>query len=194
MTYVLRVDESRFAFSLVGKFLHRGGGNPPTGGTPEKKPEENTQQQKGREGMADKISLYIEDSFFFRLIHGFVIWFWGIWSQSLTYRAYRRLGQAVGQSFWGKRYLYIPASITGTIGFVPQGDGCPICSMALPKDVLWRCRKKKALWLPWWQKALSCGCVTRISSSFAFVHWQLPFPYCLPCCKRYWRQEPLHCM
>ena len=101
LTYVLRVDESRFAFSLVGKFLHRGGGNPPTGGTPEKKPEENTQQQKGREGMTDKISLYIEDSFFFRLIHGFVIWFWGIWSQSLTYRAYRRLGQAVGRAFGG---------------------------------------------------------------------------------------------
>lgn len=99
LTYVLRVDESRFAFSLVGKFLHRGGCNPPTGGTPEKKPEENTQQQKGREGMTDKISLYIEDSFFFRLIHGLVIWFWGIWSQSLSYRAYRRLGQAVGRAF-----------------------------------------------------------------------------------------------
>lgn len=137
--------------------------------------------------MTDKISLY-RGQLLLPPDSWFVIWFWGIWSQSLTYRAYRRLGQAVGRAL-GKAVSLHSCVITGTIGFVPQGDGCPICFHGPAKDVLWQCRKKKASRLMVAESAILRLC----NQNFLIIcilHWQLPFLYCLPCCRRYWQQAP----
>lgn len=91
LTYGFHIEESRFAFDILKNILQKR-----TNNTPEQNAQ---QQQKGKEGMTERISAVIEDSFCFQLIHGFIVWFWGIWSQSLIYQAYRRLGQSVGRAF-----------------------------------------------------------------------------------------------
>ncbi len=98
LTYLFRVEESRMAFDIARKLLRHGKPSLEEGAQPEQK-EEQKEEQKGKMGMTDRISAWIEDSFFFRIIQAAVIWFWGIWSASLTYRAYHRLGQAVGRAF-----------------------------------------------------------------------------------------------
>lgn len=96
LTYLLQVEESRMAFGILWKLLRREESSAGDGGETLL---EQDQKEKGKQGMTDKISAWIEDSFFFRIIQATVIWFWGIWSASLTYRAYRRLGRAVGRAF-----------------------------------------------------------------------------------------------
>ena len=90
LTYLLRVEESRFAFGILGKFLRKGT-------QAEIRPQ--TQKEKGTDSMTEKISRYIEDSFFFKVFYGLISWFWGLWSSSLLYAVYHRLGQAVGKAF-----------------------------------------------------------------------------------------------
>lgn len=90
LTYGFRIEESRFAFDILKNILQKRTNNTP---------EQNILQQKGKKGMTEKLSAVIEDSFCFQLIHGFIVWFWGIWSQSLTYQTYHRLGQYVGRAF-----------------------------------------------------------------------------------------------
>lgn len=90
LTYGFRIEESRFAFDILKNILQKRTNNIP---------KQNILQQKGKKGMTEKLSAVIEDSFCFQLIHGFIVWFWGIWSQSLIYQTYRRLGQCVGRAF-----------------------------------------------------------------------------------------------
>lgn len=100
LTYGMRIEESRFAFSLIRKVLSRGGGRPNGGaGSGNGAITQHPTGQKGQKGMTDRISLYIKDSFFFRFFRAFFLWFWGIWSASLTYRLYHRLGRVVGKAF-----------------------------------------------------------------------------------------------
>ncbi len=110
LTYVLRVDESRFAFSLVGKFLHRGGGNPPTRGHTGKETRRKyptTERTGGYDGQ--NLSLYRgqlllpPDSWFCHLVLGHLV-------SEFDLPGLPQTGTGCGQSFWGKRYLYIPAS------------------------------------------------------------------------------------
>lgn len=99
LTYFLHVEESQFAFSIVGGFLRRGATE---GEILKDHSEETMEEQKGQKGqnsMTEKISRYIEDSFFFRACYGLIVWFWGIWSSSLCYAGYAKLAKAVGRGF-----------------------------------------------------------------------------------------------
>lgn len=91
LTYGFHIEESRFAFDIFKNILQKRTNQP--------QQDTQKQQQKGKKGMTERISAVIEDSFCFQLIHGLIVWFWGIWEKSLTYQAYRRLAKVVGRAF-----------------------------------------------------------------------------------------------
>lgn len=99
LTYLLRIEESKIAFSLAAKIF---GKKPLKNGGMSQGGEETQKEQKEEEnmGITEKISIWIEESFFFRAIQAVVTWFWGIWSSSVSYGLYRRAGNAVGRAFW----------------------------------------------------------------------------------------------
>ncbi len=99
LTFLLRVEESRMAFSMVGSMFRKKevvGQKQQETEIPDKK---NKGKQKGTEHMAERISRMIEESFFFRLIEAAITWFWGLWSESMIYGVYVRIQKAVGRAF-----------------------------------------------------------------------------------------------
>ncbi len=93
--FLLGVDEAKMVFSALGRLKNVAGGSFTVEQTGKK-----VRKQRGYIRMLQVLSMWLEDSFCFRVLEKIITFFVRIWMGSLTFAYYRKVCRGVGNAFY----------------------------------------------------------------------------------------------